>query len=80
MNALANSSTSDSFGAAAGPIVVTPKAASEMLSCGITRLYELIAAGEIDSYTDGRARRIVVSSIRSYVQRRLATEKGRKKA
>jgi hypothetical protein len=36
-----------------GPLVVRPRAACRMLDCGITRLYELLAAGELESFADG---------------------------
>lgn len=54
-------------------IVVKPRVAAVMLGCGITRLYELIAAREIESFKDGRSRKISVSSIREYVARRLSS-------
>jgi len=44
-----------------------------MLDCGITRLYRLLAAGELESFLDGRSRKITVTSIRRYVERRLDT-------
>ena len=52
-------------------IVVKPRTAAAMLGCGITRLYELIAACEIESFKDGRSRKITTASIRDYVARRL---------
>jgi len=54
------------------PVVVKPMIACKMLSTGLTRLYALIAAGEITSYLDGRSRLITTSSIRRYVERRVA--------
>jgi hypothetical protein len=36
------------------PLAVEPKAARRMLSCGLTRLYELLAAEELLSYRYGR--------------------------
>jgi hypothetical protein len=62
---------SAALGAVTEPIVVKPKVACIMLGCGITRLYELLAAGELESFLDGRNRKITVASIRSYVTRRL---------
>jgi hypothetical protein len=67
-------------GSELGPIVVRPKCARRMLNCGQTRLYELIAAGELDSFLDGRSRKITVESIYRYVRRRLedqSTGRGR---
>jgi hypothetical protein len=43
-----------------------------MLACSNTRLYELLAERELDSFLDGRSRKIVVASIHDYIQRRLA--------
>lgn len=53
------------------PLVVAPRTACHMLSCGLTRLYELIGTGELESYRDGASRRITTRSIRAYVDRRL---------
>jgi excisionase family DNA binding protein len=54
------------------PLVVKPKVAWQMLGIGNTRGYELIAAGELESYRDGRSRKITVASIKRYVERQLA--------
>ena len=56
-------------------LVVKPGQACILLNCGRTRLYELLAAGELDSFRDGRARKITVASIHGYIERRLAAEK-----
>jgi hypothetical protein len=57
------------------PLVVKPKIAWQMLGCSNTRGYELLAAGELQSFKDGRSRKITVDSIRRYVERRLAASK-----
>ena len=54
------------------PLAVNPRQASLLLGVGITRLYELIGNGELESYRDGRARRITMQSIRRRVERLLA--------
>ncbi len=54
-----------------GPLLVKPKTAWKMLACGNTRGYELIAAGELESFLDGRSRKITVASIHRYIERRL---------
>jgi excisionase family DNA binding protein len=41
-------------------------------------LYALLNAGDLESYTQGRSRRITVRSINSYVERRLADEAHRR--
>jgi hypothetical protein len=54
------------------PLVVKPKVAWKMLGCGNTRGYELLMAGELESYKDGGSRKITVASIKAYIARRLA--------
>jgi hypothetical protein len=54
------------------PLVVSPRRAQRLLDIGHTRLYELIAARELESYTEGRSRRITVQSIKKLIERRLA--------
>lgn len=58
-------------------LAVSPKVARQMLGCGNTRLYELLNAGEIRSYRDGAARRIVVASLREFVARKVAESENR---
>jgi excisionase family DNA binding protein len=53
------------------PLVVRPRDACRMLSIGLTRLYELLQAGELESYRSGRSRRISVVSIHAYVERQI---------
>lgn len=53
------------------PLVVKPKRAARMLDVGLTRLYELMSAGELESYRDGASRKITVASIQAYVARKL---------
>jgi excisionase family DNA binding protein len=53
------------------PLLVRPKAAWKMLGCGNTRGYELLAAGELDSFKDGSSRKITVESIHRYIERHL---------
>jgi excisionase family DNA binding protein len=54
-------------------LVVTPREACRLMGCGITRLYEMIGAGEIESYLDGRARRITMASIRARIAQLVAS-------
>ena len=53
------------------PLLVKPKIAWKMLCCGKTHGYELLASGELESFKDGRARKITVSSIKALIARRL---------
>jgi hypothetical protein len=52
-------------------LVVKPKDACRMLNCGNTRLYELLGVGKLDSFLDGRSRKITVESIHRYIACRL---------
>jgi hypothetical protein len=41
------------------------------LDCGRDRLYDLLNSGAIESYLDGRSRKVVVASIDAYIARRV---------
>lgn len=56
----------------AEPLLVRPRDAWRMLGCGNTRGYQLLAARELESFLDGRARKITVSSLHAYIARNLA--------
>ncbi len=56
---------------ATSALLVKPKRARELLAVGNTRLYELLAAGELESFLDGRSRKITVESIWAYIARKL---------
>jgi hypothetical protein len=48
-----------------------------MLDCGNTRLYELLKT-ELESYLDGRSRKIVVASIHRHIARGVSAAKAAK--
>jgi hypothetical protein len=54
-------------------LLVRPRDAWRMLGCGNTHGYALLNAGELESFTDGRARKITVESIHRYIGRKLAS-------
>jgi excisionase family DNA binding protein len=54
------------------PIVVRPKQACVLLGCGLTYLFNLLNAGELESYRDGRSRLITVASIKARIAQKLA--------
>jgi excisionase family DNA binding protein len=54
-------------------ISVKPRETCDALSIGVTKLYELLNSGELTSYREGSRRRILVASIRAYIERRIAT-------
>jgi hypothetical protein len=53
------------------PVVVAPSQACVLLNMGMTRCYELMNSGALESFKDGKSRKITVRSIEAYVQRRL---------
>jgi hypothetical protein len=57
------------------PLVVSPRQAMQLLNCGKTRLFELLAAGELESYLDGKSRKIVFDSITARHRRKLQENK-----
>ena len=65
-------STAGPQAAHSGPLAVSPREAWTMLGISNSTGYELPAAGELDSFTVGRARRITVASIHRYIARKLS--------
>jgi len=53
------------------PLVVSPARACQMLSIGLTRCYELMNTKQLQSYKDGKSRKITVASIQAYITRQL---------
>jgi hypothetical protein len=62
------------------PLLVRPRDAWRMLGCGNTHGYQLLNAGELESFLDGRTRKITVQSIHRFIARRLATVDANKAA
>ncbi len=60
------------------PLVASPNQAMKALMVSRATLYALINSGELESYTEGRSRRITIESINAYVRRRLAEEAKRR--
>jgi hypothetical protein len=54
------------------------KAAIAILGIGVSRYFELIAAGEIDTYKDGRSRMITGRAVNAYREKRSRETKDRK--
>jgi hypothetical protein len=52
-------------------LVTSPRRAAALLDCGVTRVYELINSGELESYLDGASRKITIRSIRARIERLL---------
>jgi hypothetical protein len=54
------------------PLVVGMAKAEALLDTGPDSLYELIKAGELESYLEGKRRKITMYSIERLIQKRLA--------
>jgi excisionase family DNA binding protein len=54
-------------------VLLTPSEAWGALGIGKTKLFELVASGELQSVCIGRARRIPATSLRQYVDRLTAS-------
>ncbi|MFH1560072.1 MAG: helix-turn-helix domain-containing protein [Chloroflexota bacterium] len=50
-------------------LLLTPEAAARLLSLGRSKIFELMAAGELESITIGKSRRVPVEAIKEYVAR-----------
>jgi hypothetical protein len=57
------------------PLAVKTKTAWAMLDCSNAHGWELINRGELESYKEGRIRKVVVASIHRYIERKLAAAK-----
>lgn len=53
-------------------LVTDVSGAAEMLDKSRDKVYDLIRAGKLESYLDGRCRRITIVSIREYVAKMVA--------
>ena len=53
------------------PLALPPKDAFAAIGVGVTKGYELINSGDLESFKIGRATRITTASIRAYVARQL---------
>lgn len=51
------------------PLALPVPEAAKALGCGRSKLYELIAAGELESFSIGRRRVVVAASLRKLVKR-----------
>ena len=57
------------------PLAVPPAEVARLLSLSVSRIYQLMRRGELQSYEDGRTRRITMVSVHAYIARRLAVAK-----
>ncbi|OAF05821.1 hypothetical protein AYJ54_02735 [Bradyrhizobium centrolobii] len=60
------------------PIVASVNETMTMLKIGREKIYQLLNSGELESYREGGARKILWRSIEAYVERRLKQEAERR--
>lgn len=53
------------------PLAIPPKDAFAAIGVGVTKGYELINSGELETFKIGRATRITTESVRAFVARQL---------
>lgn len=51
------------------PLLYKPEAAAEVIGIGRSKLFELIAAGQIETVQIGRSRRVPAQALEEYVAR-----------
>jgi len=59
------------------PLAVRPSQAAQMLGVGMTKLYEMLGEGDLESFHIGRSRRITTASISGYIERQLTAATGK---
>lgn len=52
------------------PLLCSPKEAMTMLAVSHQKLYELMNSGELQSYLEGRSRKILISSVYDLIEKR----------
>jgi hypothetical protein len=58
------------------PLGVSPGQTGRLLNMGQTRVWALIGSGELESYKEGRSRKVTMRSIRARHERQLAVARG----
>jgi hypothetical protein len=61
-----------------GALLSTVEETMADLKVGRAKLYELINSGELESFTEGRSRKILEESKEAYVKRRIEAERLRR--
>lgn len=56
-------------------LAVLPKEAFDAICVGVTKGYELINAGELETFKVGRGTRVTTASVRAYVERQIEAER-----
>jgi excisionase family DNA binding protein len=59
----------------AAPLAVAPLAAARLLSVCVSKIYRLMASGELESFHSGKSRRVTTKSIDHYIERQIAAAK-----
>lgn len=54
--------------------LLTPEQAAQILGCGRSYMFHMIASGEVRSIKVGRLRRIPIAEVERYIARRLSAD------
>jgi excisionase family DNA binding protein len=68
--------TKKSMQAPVEPLAVAPRVAADLLSLGLSRIYQLMQRGELPSYREGTLRRIPMAAIHARIEAKLADTAG----
>jgi hypothetical protein len=63
--------TTDSRLGSVEPLAVSPRVTSVLLNIGLSKTYELIRSNELESYLDGKNRKVTMRSIKARIARLL---------
>jgi excisionase family DNA binding protein len=66
---LTHDETNIAMSAEVPPLLVSVRSAARILAVGRTTVYELIAAGELETIHIGRSRRVPMAELEAFVQR-----------
>jgi hypothetical protein len=58
------------------PLAVSPRQTGQLLNIGLTRVWQLIGSGELETYWEGTSRKVTMRSIRTRHERQLAAARG----
>src|SRR5262249_40432989 len=56
----------------AEPLGISPRETGQLLNIGQTRVWQLIGSGELETYYEGRSRKVTMRSIHARHERQLA--------
>jgi hypothetical protein len=61
-------------------LAVSPRTAAHLLETSVSRIYQMMRAGELENFHNNTSRRILMKSIKGYIARQLAVAKASQQA